>query len=167
MTIRKRRTRAHVIADMSLHHLCYVLAKAGFTAEAIRADYGYDLTVFTFDDDGTYENGNVFVQLKATERVRRDPATGSIGFRVKKRDLLTWEEEPFPVYLVLFDAAKELAYGLYLQRYLQSQGVSAGALAAASLEVVFEPRVLDVMEVRSWRGEKAMILERLGAVRHV
>jgi hypothetical protein len=89
MTTRKTRVRKHVIADMSLHHLAYIIASCTFTIEPTRADYGYDLSVFTFDAAGRYENGNVFVQLKATDTLKLDPTTREIKFRISKRDVLT------------------------------------------------------------------------------
>jgi hypothetical protein len=101
MTTRKTRVRKHVIADMSLHHLAYIIASCTFTIEPTRADYGYDLSVFTFDAAGRYENGNVFVQLKATDTLKLDPTTREIKFRISKRDVLAWESEPFPEYLVV------------------------------------------------------------------
>jgi hypothetical protein len=70
MTIRKSRVRKHVIADMSLPHLAYIIVSCMFTIEATRSDYGYDLSILTFDTAGQYENGNMFVQLKATDKLK-------------------------------------------------------------------------------------------------
>jgi hypothetical protein len=66
MTTRKTRVRKHVIADMSLLHLAYIIASCTFTIEPTRADYGYDLSVFTTErdirmiDELTGASGNVF-----------------------------------------------------------------------------------------------------------
>jgi hypothetical protein len=54
----KRRTRAHVIADMSVHHLGYLIVRCGFTFEAVEADYGYNGFIFTYDNQGEIENSN-------------------------------------------------------------------------------------------------------------
>lgn len=64
---RKRRTREHVIADLSLVHIQYFIVKSGFTSEATTRDYGYYLTVNTFDRDGLIEPGSILIQLKASE----------------------------------------------------------------------------------------------------
>ena len=48
MATRKTRVRKHVIADMSLYYLAYIIASCTFTIETTRADYGYDLTIYTF-----------------------------------------------------------------------------------------------------------------------
>ena len=61
---RKRRTRAHIIADLSLHHVAYRIVKRGHTIEPIRSDYGYDGSIFTYNGRGEIENGNIFIQLK-------------------------------------------------------------------------------------------------------
>ena len=39
---RKRRTREHVIADLSVNHLERVVLRAGHTVERFRHDYGFD-----------------------------------------------------------------------------------------------------------------------------
>ena len=114
MSRRKRRVRSHVIADMSYHHLAYLIVSATFTVEATRSDYGYDLSIFTFDAAGEYENGNIFVQLKATDHIKMAGDGRSVVFRIAKSDIYTWESEPFPVYLVVFDVKNECAYGAYL-----------------------------------------------------
>jgi hypothetical protein len=66
---RKLRTREHVIADLSLHHLSGPVFRAGFTIEAHHMDYGIDAHIETFDADGAVENGLIFVQLKATDNI--------------------------------------------------------------------------------------------------
>jgi uncharacterized protein DUF4365 len=68
---RKRRTRKHIIADMSFYCLGYLIVRCGFTFEANqRADYGYDGSVFTFDAQGQIENSYIFIQLKATDNIK-------------------------------------------------------------------------------------------------
>jgi hypothetical protein len=167
MTTRKTRVRKQVIADMSLHHLAYIIVSCTFTIEPTRADYGYDLSVFTFDGAGQYENGNIFVQLKATDKLRVDQATNEIKFRISRRDILTWESEPFPVYLVVFDAARGKAYSIYLQQYFADAGISSATMTGASVEVRLPNREVDVGTVQRWRADKNAVLKQMGAVTHV
>jgi hypothetical protein len=167
MTKRKIRIRKHVIADMSLHHLAYITMSCTFTIEPTRADYRYDLTTYTFDTAGQYENGNVFVQLKATDKLNVDPTTGEIKFRISKRDILAWESEPFPVYLVAFDATHGKAYSTYLQRYFARAGISSVTLAAASVEVRLPNKEVNAGAVHAWRADKNAVLRQMGAVIHV
>jgi hypothetical protein len=67
---RKRRTRAHVIADLAVNYMERCVLEAGFTAEHVRHDYGYDYLVHTYDANGYLEPGEIRVQVKATETGR-------------------------------------------------------------------------------------------------
>ena len=55
--MRKRRTKEHIIADLSVNHVEYFALKCGFSVERIQADYGYDLQIYCYDDNGEFENG--------------------------------------------------------------------------------------------------------------
>lgn len=67
---RKQRTRQHVIADLSAHHVEKFILEEGHTAWRLTPDYGYDLVVFTYDEQGYLEPGSIYVQLKAAETLR-------------------------------------------------------------------------------------------------
>ena len=116
----KKRTREHVIADFSLVHVQYFIVNAGFTSEAITKDYGYDLTVNTFDKGGRIEAGSILIQLKASETLRFDPTTNSYLFNLDIRDYNLWINEPNPVFLILYEARSRRAYWLYVQQYLKA-----------------------------------------------
>lgn len=167
MAERKKRVRAHVIADMSLHHLAYTVVSCSFTVETTKADYGYDLSIFTFDGAGHYENGNVFVQLKATDSLKVDNGASQIKFRLNKRDILTWEDEPFPAYLVVFDAKHGKAYCIYLQQYLSTKGISSRTMKGDSVEVRLPATEIDIGTIQRWRNDKNAVLKQIGAVQHV
>lgn len=152
---------------MSLHHVAFLISACGYTVEPTRSDYGYDLSVFTFDPVGAYENGNIFVQLKATDRIRKAKRTGDIKFSISKSDIMTWEAEHFPVYLVVFDAINRIAYQLYLQRYFQSNDIKSTTMATESLEVSLPATAITEPAIQVWRDEKNAILKRLGAATHV
>jgi len=49
---RKRRTRAHVIADQSVNHVERYVLDEGHTVQRLGSDYGYDLVLFTYDEKG-------------------------------------------------------------------------------------------------------------------
>lgn len=116
---RKRRVRRHVIADMSRVHVEGVVIDAGFTAEVVAHDYGYDLTVKTYDADGYVEEGFVLLQLKATDTINKGASAAAYVFDVDVRDYRLWMSEPYPVFLILFDPASRAAYWLYVQRYFE------------------------------------------------
>jgi hypothetical protein len=166
MTTRKTQVREHVIADMSLHHLAFLIVSCGFTIRQMHADYGYDLSIFTFDEAGRYENGSIFVQIKATDRLRVDPATREIKFRISKRDILTWESESLPAYLVVFDATACKAYAIYLQQYFARAGISSATMTGASVEVRLPGREVDAEAIQGWRAAKNAVLRQMGAVKH-
>lgn len=116
---RKRRTREHVIADLSRYHVGRWFVAAGHTADPAGADYGYDLAVATFDPNGYVEPGPIFVQLKATDRLPPVDADGCFPFRLDVRDIQLWTAELYPVFVCVFDAGAEVAYWLDVQDYFR------------------------------------------------
>ena len=114
---RKQRTRQHVIADQSGNHVERFIIDEGHTAQRLEKDYGYDLLLFTFDEQGYAEPGLVSLQLKATENL---PAVGgNYVFDLDIRDYNRWTRETWPVILILFDASRRRAFWLHVQRYFR------------------------------------------------
>jgi hypothetical protein len=112
---RKKRTRQHVIADLSLHYVEGFILAEGHTAQVVERDYGYDLMLFTYDEHGYVEPGVVFIQLKASEVL---PEVGNdYVFDLNVRDYNLWTLEKLPVVLVLYDASRRRAYWLHIQGY--------------------------------------------------
>jgi hypothetical protein len=72
---RKQRTRQHVIADLSVHHVEGFILEEGHTAQRLGSDYGYDLLVNTFDKRGYVEPGSIYFQA-------RRPRKGSKSVRI-------------------------------------------------------------------------------------
>jgi hypothetical protein len=167
ISARKRRTRAHVIADLSLHYLAYRVVGCGFTIEIVRSDYGYDVSIFTFDKNGEIENLNMYVQLKATDKIKISKDNKRVLFSLSKRDIRSWQDEPVPVYLVVFDAKKKRAYWLYLQRYLKSKNLRANQIVGQSITVeISTKQALRKKTIKAWRRDKAAVLKKIGAVDH-
>src|SRR5207253_11267359 len=50
---RKQRTRQHVIADLSVHHVERFILEEGHTAQGLGSDHGYDLVLFSYDEQAT------------------------------------------------------------------------------------------------------------------
>ncbi len=67
---RKRRTREHIIADLSVHHIEGHVLRCGWLVERMAHDYGIDLELHTFDRSGQVQPGEILLQLKATDRLR-------------------------------------------------------------------------------------------------
>lgn len=118
-SFRKKRVRKHIIADLSINYVEKMALIHGFSVERIMKDYGYDLSVKSFDQQGECENGNIYVQVKATDRPKHLDNKTDISFSVSKRDLNFWYAEPFPVIFILYDAKRDLAYWTYIQQYLR------------------------------------------------
>ncbi len=114
---RKRRTREHVIADLSVHHVEGFILEEGHTAQRLDSDYGYDLVLFTYDEQGYIEPDEAYLQLKATEQLL---AVGSAYvFDLDVRDYNLWRLVTAPVILILFEASRKRAFWLYIQGYFQ------------------------------------------------
>lgn len=115
---RKKRTRQHVIADLGVHHVVGFILEEGHTAQPMGSDYGYDLTMSTFDAEGYAEPGMVFFQMKAAESLL------SVGsnyvFDLDVRDYHLWMNETIPVILVLYDAIRKRAFWLAIQPYFRA-----------------------------------------------
>lgn len=56
---RKRRTREHILEDLSENHLERNVLLKGHVLRRPERDYGVDVSMFHFADDGTIENGEV------------------------------------------------------------------------------------------------------------
>ena len=164
---KKTRTRGHIIADMSLHYFGYRVVRCGYTFQHTTADYGYDGAIHTFNENGEVENAQIFVQLKASDKIKRSADGSTIRFRIERKDIRLWQDEPFPVYLVVFDAKTERAYWLYLQRYFQTNAIKAATMQGNSMTVgISVKRVLNASTMRGWREHKQALLKKLGAVSH-
>jgi hypothetical protein len=116
-TERKRRTREHVLADLSANYVEKQALLCGYTAERVRLDYGIDMVVQTFNARGEVENSRLLFQLKATDRIRIVKGLNAVSCRIEKADLAHWLEEPFPVVLVLYEAKRDAGYWLYIQNH--------------------------------------------------
>jgi hypothetical protein len=123
LPIRKRRTREHVIADLGINHVERQVLCAGFTVERIVHDYGVDLELFTYADDGTIELGSIPLQVKATERARRVNHGKTIVVRTAGADLLSWLTCLEPVILIVYDVSEDCAWWLYVQADFAARGL--------------------------------------------
>ena len=114
----KRRTRTHVLADLSINHVERQVLLCGFSVDRVQHDYGYDLTMATFSDTGEFEPGGVYIQVKATDRLPWLAGGNTISWPVSRRDLKLWFQETYPVILVVYDGQKDKAYWIHIQAYI-------------------------------------------------
>lgn len=163
---RKRRTRQHVIAAQSVNYVEQFIIDEGHTAERVASDYGYDLVLYTYDEQGYAEEGAIYLQLKASEKLR---ASGNnVVFDMDLRDYTRWTREPMPVILVLFDASKRRAYWVYIQRYFEETPSRKPGRVAKTVRVrVPKRQIVSRTAIKRMRAYKQRVLEQLeGAIDH-
>lgn len=119
-TERKRRTREHVLADLSANYTEKQALLCGFAVDRAGADYGIDLYVQTFNRRGEVENGRILFQLKGTDRIKLVDGGQAVSCRVERADLRHWLNENQPVILALYDARADIAYWLYVKDYFRA-----------------------------------------------
>ncbi len=113
----KRRTREHVIADLSVNHLERFVFRCGWTIQRTTHDYGLDLLMETYNQNGERQNGRVLFQLKATDSIKLRDDGKTIAVRLEWRDIQAWRGDPMPVILVVYDAKADQAYWIHVQQY--------------------------------------------------
>lgn len=167
-SVRKRRTREHVIADLSVNHVERYALRCGFAVERIRMDYGIDLIVHTFNRKGEFENGRLLFQLKATDHVKVSPDGRTVLCRIARTDLNYWLREPMPVLLVLYDARADGAYWLYVQAHFEGRaGFDVSQVGEQVTVALPRANVLDQAAMRRMaRYKKAVLAQREGRIHH-
>jgi hypothetical protein len=117
-TMKKRRTRQHIIEDLGLNHIEKQILLAGNVLRRFgEYDYGYDGMIDTFNDQGETENLSFKIQLKSTDSIQLSPQKQGFIIDLSKRDLELWLNNSHPVLLILYDAQEDSAYFTDLQIY--------------------------------------------------
>lgn len=116
---RKQRTREHVIADLSVNHVERLALKCGYVVQRPVPDYGIDLRLETFNDQGEFEEEHASFQLKATDAIDQfELATDEyFSLPITAKDYRLWSKAVMPIFLILYDARMEEAYWLHIQYY--------------------------------------------------
>ena len=61
----------HIIEDLSVNYTVErQVLLAGYSVQRIVRDYGIDLFVATYDASGVLENGDIRIQIKATDSLK-------------------------------------------------------------------------------------------------
>ncbi len=132
----KRRTREHVIADLSVNFVERQALLCGYTMERMHYDYGIDLEMKTYDTLGQREPGDVLFQVKATEDFAERVKNGVIAWRIQRTNVVGWLQEMMPVILVVFEAARNKAYWICIQEYFR--GLDGFNLFAAGATITIQ-----------------------------
>jgi hypothetical protein len=135
--------------------------KCGYVVQRCDPDYGYDLRLETFDEEGNLEAEQVPLQLKATDRIHEYEIAkeGPFSFPIRAKDYRLWSEEVMPVFLILYDAGLEEAYWLHIQEYARTQKPKIGGQTIR----VQIPRhqVLGVQTIRVMRQRKQEVVREI------
>src|SRR5205823_1190521 len=95
--------------------------RCGYTVERRWHDYGFDLTLTTYNENGESEGGEPLMQLKATDHLKLTADGSAVLFRIERADLQSWLEPVMPVILIVYDARADEAFWLYVQAYFDQQ----------------------------------------------
>ena len=85
-------------------------------------DFGLDLAVGTFDQQGFLESGVVWFRMKATDHLKTSKDGKAVLATVDRRDVLAWIEEANPIILVIYGTATDCAYWLVIQVFRRPTG---------------------------------------------
>jgi hypothetical protein len=158
-TFRKRRTREHVIADLSVNYVEKCILQCGWTVQRLSPDYGLDLLMNTFNRRGEIETGEVRFQLKATDSINVIRHHKAIAVRVEWRDLVYWLNDWMPVILVVYDAKGDRAWWLHVQESVRELGRSTRFGPSATVAVHLPlANALDTAAIRQFRKYRDAVL---------
>ena len=160
MATRKRRTREHIIEDLSENHLERFVLNAGHLLRRPRRDYGVDVTMFHFSDFGELENGEVRIQLKATDNLVVVSGGKYATVRVKTGDIQYWSMEFYPFILVLYDAKEEKAYWIGINDILNQSLDLDQQTETIRIPVA---NVLTGKAIERFRQRSLTVIEKLGS----
>jgi hypothetical protein len=164
---RKRRTREHVIADLSVNHVERQVFICGYTVERVTRDYGIDLEMTTYGPEGEVEPGLVLFQVKATDHLPLLADGSAVAFPVSTADLAYWLGQISPVVLAVYDAVGDRTFWLYVQRYAEEQLLRPDDLGGSVTLRIPTTNELNPASVRLLREFKARIQAQAGGtVRH-
>ncbi|NES23183.1 MAG: DUF4365 domain-containing protein [Symploca sp. SIO3E6] len=165
---KKKRPRAHIIADLSVNHVERFVFLCGYSVERIEYDYGFDLIIFTYSANGEIENGQIYLQLKATDTLTRVYGQSTIAFSLQKSDLELWLREPMPCMLVVYDARDDQAYWLYLQAYFEKlDGFSLAAIKETITVHIPTTNVVNQSSIKRFAQYRDNVLNQIqGTIRH-
>lgn len=167
---RKRRTREHVIEDLSENHLERLVLLRGHILRRPARDYGVDVTMFHFAHDGQIENGEIRFQLKATDRLRKIDEGATLSIPIQSGDLNSWCKETYPFILVLFDATSESAFWLDAKEYVQrNPKPTSGKQKTVNVHIPVT-NALNIDAIDLFRQKSLQVIARLrerGPLRHV
>lgn len=164
---RKRRTREHIISDLSVNHVERQILLAGYTAERIIHDYGLDMLISTYSDAGEPDVGLIYTQVKATDNLELVANGRFVSCRIERAHLRIWLLQAFPVILIMYDAIHDRAWWLYIQAAFTGVRRFREVRGSADLKVRIPiTNVLNPDAVRRFRQFRERIQDQTQGVIH-
>ena len=156
--MRKRRTRNHIIADLSANYVERHVLLCGYTVERVIHDYGIDMLLYTYTPEGEVENETIGIQLKATDHLLLSRDRQTIAYSVDRSDLEYWLGERYPVILIIYDAQDDVAYWVYVQDYARNVQAVPLELVGATMTVhLHRSQIVNSDAVRQFAIYKAQV----------
>ncbi len=167
------RTREHHIADLSLNHVERIVLLKGWTVEAMRHDYGYDFVMYTYDygsdtnfQRGGLESGSVYIQMKATDRLKTVNHETEILFRISSKHIELWRKEIMPVILIVYDVPNDIAFWIHIQNSFKTNSFTIGTEKTRTVRIPCKNTV-DAGAIQQFRDLKEEILSDIRKRRNV
>jgi hypothetical protein len=163
-----QRTREHIIADLSVNFVERQALLAGHTVERWVRDYGIDLVISTYDADGEPEAGSIFVQLKATDRLKTVNGGRFIPLRIERAHLRRWLLEPMPVILIVYNAPSNRAYWLHVQTEFVGAAKFRASVGSATLTIQIPiSQKVNQAAIRQFRQLEQAVVDRFNEARSI
>lgn len=153
-TPRKRRTREHVIGDLGVNFVerQFLLCGHAVNRTGSGQDYGIDLTVLTFDGNGELENGQIEIQVRATEQVQPLKDGREFSRRLDMSHVGHWLMQPNPVIIAVYDVNADRAWWLNIQKAAEHEDLEdSGETIAVHIPLANDLNSTAINEMRRHR----------------
>ena len=103
--------------------------RCGFSANRVQHDYGYDLTMATYNNFIEFEPGAVLHPGQGDRTLRLFADGRAVPWEVTGDDLRLWLAETYPVILVVYDGQRDRAFWIHIQAYFADRTPSSSPVA--------------------------------------
>jgi len=154
--------REHIIADLSENYVQRPFLERGHTCGRVIPDYGYDLSVVTFDSKGYREGAWLYLQLKATDDIEKYGINDMFSFTIDVASYNQYIKELVPVYFVLFDAQGRQAYWVNARTYCRGLAKTKKLTDIQQSVQIYIPRknVMNFTAIDEMQKEKNAMVKR-------
>jgi len=164
---RKRRTREHIIADLGVNFVERQVFLSGNTVERWVHDYGLDLLLSTYTEEGEPDGGKMFIQVKATDHLSMVSGGRFVTCRIERAHLRTWLVETLPVFLIVYDALNDRAYWLYVQATFKGVRRFQAARGSERLTIrIPSSQIFDPTAMNRIRAFGQAIVDKMKGIQH-